>query len=505
MPIDPQYLHLVRPDLAPYDTFLYGRNSHDPKRKTRSIGDQLSEGRAMCEQYNWPVKREFTDPGVSASRHARRKRDDFEEMIDGIEAGECRIVVAWEASRYYRDLEIYVRLRRACLEAGVLLCYNGQLYDLSVRADRKATAMDAVSAEDEAEGIRDRNLRTTRRVAGEGGPHGPAPMGYRHVYDPDTGELADRIAEPVAAAVVREIFKWAEEGVSLNEIARKLNRRGLPTRLGKRWHSRTVHIMLRNKAYIGKRVHLGVAREGTWDGIIDEEQFANVQALLDGRVKGPGHDTSVKWLLSGIPYCGVHEPVTLKHEPTTRGGRHYRCYDRDLSIQAGMLEAYVEEGVQEWLSSPQAAAAFRPSPKDGAKVRKARLRLKALQEQLDDARTKAKTLRPDGQGMVLSIDSLAAMEAGLAPQIAKARAEAEVLHVPKPLRAILGRPRSDVDRIWNNELTLHQKRIILRLVVTIRLFKARAMGVKTIEPGRVTLTFYGESGFRPVSARSRGA
>ncbi|TQE35439.1 recombinase family protein [Streptomyces ipomoeae] len=504
MPIGPEYLHLVRPDLAPYDAFLYGRNSHDPKRKTRSVNDQLGDGRALCEQYGWPVKREFKDPGISASRHARRKRDDFEAMLAGIAAGECRIVVAWEASRYYRDLEVYVRLRNACFEAGVLLCYNGQLYDLSKREDRKATAMDAVSAEDEGEGIRDRNLRTTRRVANEGGPHGPAPLGYRHVYDPDTGELLERVADPKTVKLVNDMFQWAEEGEPLAAIARKLNGRGLTTRLGKTWNARTVHMMLRNRAYIGKRVHLGTVREGMWDGIVDEERFANVQAILDARVKGSGHDTSVKHLLSGIPYCSVHEPVTLKHEPTTRGREIYRCDNGDLSIQADAFQAYVEEGVLAWLSSDKAAAAFRSKPKDD-KARKARVRLKTLQEQLEEARMKARTLRPDGKGMVLSIDSLSAIEAGLLPQIEKARAEAEEVKVPQLLRDLLSKPRPDIERAWNEQLTLHQRRTVLRLIVTIRLFKARAQGVKRIEPGRVTLSFFGEPGFTPMArpARSR--
>ncbi|HET9381483.1 MAG TPA: recombinase family protein [Streptomyces sp.] len=498
MPIDPQYLHLVRPDLAPYDAYLYGRNSHDPKRRTRSVGDQLSDGRTLCGQYGWNIKREFKDSGISASRHSRKRRSDFESMIEGIEAGDCRIVVAWEASRYYRDLEVYVRLRRACHDAGVLLCYNGALYDLSKREDRKATALDAIGAEDESEGIRDRNLRTTRRVASEGGPHGPAPLGYRHVYDPRTGALVQRVPDPQFVNVVVDMFQWAEQGTPLAAIARELNTRGLTTRLGKAWTSRTVHMMLRNRAYIGQRVHLGTVRDGTWDGIVDEETFASVQSILDSRVRGPGHDTAVKHLLSGIAYCSAHEPTTLKHEPTSRGRNVYRCYEGDLSIQATAFQAYVEEGVLAWLSSDQAAAAFRRTSTD-AKARQARIRLKTLETQLEEARTRARTLRPDGTGMLLSIESLGALEAGLLPQIERARAEAEEAHVPQMLRDLLGRPRQDVDRMWETELTLHQQRMILRLCVTIRLFPARAPGVKTIEPGRIELSFYGESGFRQTT------
>lgn len=502
MPVAPEYLHLVRPELAPFTAFLYGRNSHDPKKKTRSVGDQLDDGRSLCEANDWPIKQEFKDPGISASRHARKRREDFEAMIEAIAAGECRIVVAWEASRYYRDLEVYVRLRKACLEAGVLLCYNGQVYDLSKREDRKATAMDAVSAEDEVDGIRDRNLRTARNVARQGRPHGPAPLGYRHVYDPDTGELLERVKDPVGADLVNEMFEWAENGKPLAAIARDFNARQLTTRLGKPWHARTVHIMLSNRAYIGKRLHLGAdERDATWDGIVDEERFANVQALLDARRRGAGHDTSVKHELSGIAQCGVHEGVGLKYEWTTRRRDIYKCYEGDLSIQAPRFQAYVDEGVIAWLSSVEAVEAFQRTGNDD-RAHKARVRLKTLDQQLKDARTQARTLRADGRGMLLSIDSLASLEASLMPQIEAAKAEAKPAHVPALLRKLLGRPRTDVEAAWTEQLTLHQRRTVLRMIVTIRLHKARAMGVKTIEPGRVTLTFYGEPGFKPL-ARSR--
>src|SRR5690606_13021410 len=127
-------------------------------------------------------KREFKDTDASASRHARRSRNDFEGLISTIISepappGVRRIVIAYNAARYYRDLEAYVRLRNACLHANVLLCYNGQVYDLSRRDDLKTTAMHAIDAEDEAVGLRDQNLRTAIQQAEEGLPHGKLPYG----------------------------------------------------------------------------------------------------------------------------------------------------------------------------------------------------------------------------------------------------------------------------------------------------------------------------------------
>ena len=115
-----------------------------------------------------------------------------------------------------------------------------------------------------------------------------------------------------------------------------------------------------------------------------------------------------------------------------------------------------------------------------------------MQAQLDEARAQAAKFGPDGQPR-LSIQSLAALEASLTPLIAKARQEAESVTVPPLLRGIIGQP--DIDAIWE-DMSIAQRRAVLRAVVNIRLMKARVSGVRKIEPGRVQLTFAGEPGFK---------
>ncbi|NUS29837.1 MAG: recombinase family protein, partial [Streptomyces sp.] len=402
MPIAPEYLHLVYPELAPYDAFLYGRNSADPKKKARSVADQLSEGRALCDEHGWPIKREFKDPGISASRYARKGRDDFEEMLAEIEAGECRILVAWEASRYYRDLEIYVRLRNACYAAGVLLCYNGMVYDLSKRADRKATAMDAIQAEDEAEGIRDRNVRTQKQNASKGRPHGPVLTGYKRVYDPETGELINQFPYEPAVETVGRWFELAEGGKPSEEIARDTRERklklaaeltaggmeegeitkvlidrALVTRYGNDWRGKAITKVLKNKAYIGRKVHEGKdIGKATWPPLVPGEEFIerffNVQQILEARELGSAHDTTVKHLLSRIPWCGehgMHEPI-VRWKMDAHGHEQYSCAERgDVTVSAARLQAYVEAAVLRWLRSREAVAAFRRADQPAAAKR----------------------------------------------------------------------------------------------------------------------------------------
>src|SRR3990170_993458 len=87
MPYAPEYLHLVIPNVH-FEAYLYGRNSenifagHTGARD--SVDDQLATGRDLCNRYNWTVLHEFKDSDLSASRHAKKIRGDFEDLIAAI-------------------------------------------------------------------------------------------------------------------------------------------------------------------------------------------------------------------------------------------------------------------------------------------------------------------------------------------------------------------------------------------------------------------------------------
>ncbi|MFJ9112952.1 recombinase family protein [Streptomyces sp. NPDC102283] len=489
MPIAPEHLALIY--TGPFDAYLYGRASRDPKKKGRSVGSQLSEGRGLCTEQGWPIKREFRDIDRSASRYAKRGREEFEEMIAGIEAGECRILVAWEASRYYRDLDVYIRLRNVCAANGVLLCYNGTVYDLSKRADRKATAQDALQAEDEAEGIRERNLRTARLNAAAGIPQGKLLWGYARRYDPDTGELAEQYVHPKQGPVVRDIFERVAAGQSEYSIVRHLRTKGerLP---GQRWEQHHLKNMLNNIGYKGRRSHHGQdVGKSSWPAIVDDELFDAVQQILNDPERRVRKMWAAVHLQSGIAECGHCEMFPQLRIINSRGIPSYQCPEAfDVSMAEEKMDAYVEEAVVTYLESKAAAAAFASSD-DQKRTAAARLRAQQLQSQLDEARVLAGKFSATGRPL-LSVVSLAALEESLTPQIEEARRDAETFNVPPVLRGLIGQP--DVNAVWQ-EMTIEQRRAVLRAVVNIRLMKARAPGVRRIEPGRIQLTFYGEEGF----------
>lgn len=530
MPFAPEYLHLVFPNTQ-FEALLYGRASRDPKKQGYSVEDQLGNGRTLCSNNNWPIADEFKDLGLSASRHATRARDDFEDLLDAIETGPSRpgvtrIVVAFEASRYYRDLEAYVRLRNACANAGALLCYNGQVYDLSRREDRKATAMDALQAEDEAEGIRDRNLRTARATAERGDPHGRLLYGYAREYEVVNGRLrcVRQYEHETQGPYVLRAFEHIDAGRSLASLVRWLNSEEDAARPdGSEWTWVHVRRMLLNRSYLGERVHRGEWRPATWpplkglDTPAGRAMFNRVSAKLTDaeRRNTPGRETA--HMLSLIMLCGgCGDDVALVAHGGHGGHMRLRCPEKkDVSIREDKADAFVEHAVLSWFRNKKKAAAALV-PDDGnveEKVSAAQRRINAFEEQLAEARAQAEDYDEETGRFKLSAVSLAQLEQRLLPKLEAARKELQsVTGVSPLLLSLLG--AEDPLTVWDGTddqpgLTLDQKRVVIREVVTVRLNKATRSGPQGVEPGRITLAFVGEPGFRerplraPSTARGR--
>jgi DNA invertase Pin-like site-specific DNA recombinase len=531
MPIAPEYLHLVHPGVV-FHALLYGRNSRDPKKKGRSVEAQLNDGRDLCDRYEWQIVEEFKDAGLSASRHARRDRDDFEALLDAIEntppiPGVIRICVAYEASRYYRDLEAYVRLRNACYHAGVLLCYNNTIYDLSKREDRKATAQDAIAAEDEVEGIRDRNVRTARQTAEKGGVWGKIPFGYLRKYDPDTGELLGQYEHPKHGPIVLRSLKHIDSGGSINSLIKTLRAEPEAKRLdGHKWNEGLVKYMLLNRAYLGERLHHGKSVKAQWEPLKGLETpegralFRRVTKMLTDPGRGEIRDSRAAHLLSHLALCGECEDDSIL-KATKIGGKArnprnvYRCQEsRDVTITERILDAYVEESVLRWLSNKTLArAALIPDEdKVAQEVQQAQELLDIYTEELEEARQLNRTRNEQGRPL-LSLATLSQKELELLPKIEKLQAQLQTATgLPLLVQDLLSAPDPEV--VWNGSdaaedaparspMSLEQKREALRQLVTVRVHKQKDGSRKVSD--RVTLSFVGTAGFRVPRLRVRGS
>ena len=129
---------------------VYSRKSRVIDGNSRSVEEQQADCLLVCGRNGWRVAHVLVDDDRSASRYARREREDFAALLRLIEDGAIDVVVTWEASRSTRDLEVYSMLRGLCESRGVRWCYSGRLYDFADADDRFATGLDVLSAEREA-------------------------------------------------------------------------------------------------------------------------------------------------------------------------------------------------------------------------------------------------------------------------------------------------------------------------------------------------------------------
>jgi site-specific DNA recombinase len=186
----------------------YQRASQDKKKQGKSVGDQGNLNMAEIRRYGWSSadKDSFTDNNLSASRHARKEREDFEELMKAIRAGRGDVLVVWTISRNQRDLGVYVKIRDLCLEVGLFFwLVGGVLFDLRDKNDRMMLGFQAVQAEFQADSIRDEVLRGMAGAAQAGRPHGKITFGYRRIYHQRTRALLRQEADTELREVA-EVF-----------------------------------------------------------------------------------------------------------------------------------------------------------------------------------------------------------------------------------------------------------------------------------------------------------
>ena len=129
--------------------------------------------------------------------------------------------------------------------------------------DQLVVQFQGMIAEYERAQIAERNRRGKRHRAQQGMANvlSGAPYGYRYVRKTDTSAAYYEVIES-EAGVVRMVFRmYTQQGLSINAIARSLNKRGISTRTGKtRWERSVVWAMKRLKcppfSYTGSRTAL---------------------------------------------------------------------------------------------------------------------------------------------------------------------------------------------------------------------------------------------------------
>ena len=225
----------------------YARQSVE-KRDSLSIKAQLDICRKASA--NDGIKT-YQDRGYSGKN---TDRPSFQRLLKDIRAGKVSKLYVYRLDRFSRSIADFGQLWNVMKEHDVEFVSVTENFDTSTPMGRAMLHIIMVFAQLERETTAERvKDNYEARVRTGAWPGGPAPYGYRNSRLRDAnGRPIPTLApdEGLIPIILRIFSEYAEEGVSLGEVVRRLNVDGIPCAQRAFWDSVSVSRLLHNPIYV---------------------------------------------------------------------------------------------------------------------------------------------------------------------------------------------------------------------------------------------------------------
>ncbi len=294
---------------------LYARVSSDKQDVDLSVAAQLRALREYANKNSYMIVGEYVDEAESG-RVANRPQ--FRKMLDDARGPKAPFqeILVWKFSRFTRKREHAVAFKSMLRKRGI------RVVSITEHADDSPTGrlMEAIiESVDEfySANLAQEVTRGMRESASRGfwvSSH--PPYGYKKVYVDDGPKRRPRLEiDPERAPIVLRMFKMAESGRSLLDIARTFNREGIASPTGKKWSKTVVQHILKKETYTGTMIWGVHSKDGAlpvrvpdaFTAIVSKDLFERVSTSLRSRTRKTIHPQRVgsSYLLSGLVKCGA--------------------------------------------------------------------------------------------------------------------------------------------------------------------------------------------------------
>lgn len=219
----------------------YCRVSTKKEAQLDSLAHQREFFAQYAEREGMQLAAVYADEGVSGRQ--LRRREQFARMLADASQGAFDLVAVKDISRFARNTVDCLQAIRALRHLGIPVRFlsSGQQ---SMGDSEFILTVYASLAQEESANL-SRRVKFGKEINAKKGRVPPMLYGYDRV------DLFTLRICPAEAEVVRYIFDRYLAGWGAVRIAQQLNRRGIPTKLGKRWQSRGVRRCLENPVYCG--------------------------------------------------------------------------------------------------------------------------------------------------------------------------------------------------------------------------------------------------------------
>lgn len=466
-------VHRVNPNRPLLREYL--RVSRDASGRECSPNEQHGDHQRDAERQGFDLHpRSYRDIG-SASRYAKKARDDFDRMLADLKTGafDADGLALWEGSRGSRRVSEWALLVDLLSEGRkqVWIHTHGRMYDPSNPRDRRTLLEDAVDSEYESGKTSDRLTRSHASRAVEGRAVGRVTFGYRRVHDETTGKPLGRVPAPDEAKVVVELYLRFASGQNITAIARDFASRGIVNGKGNPFTTMQLRDMLRNRVYIAERAHVPGKETrwwrvppgevsitpGQWEPIIERSLFFTVQAILTDPRRVTMKPGGAKHLMSMTARCDVCSgPLRAG---VRRGARVYLCNRRGcVLVPQDDLDEIGVRRIVAYLSSPAVFETFRRQGDEAGEE------LARVDAQLSEVRAELADLSARVSAGELTVAFAARTEPGIQARAAELEQRRVSLSTPAVLRGLIT-PGEDVAARWEG-LDLSQRREVVSVVLS---------------------------------------
>lgn len=390
---------------VPEKTFkagLYARLSVEiNERPSNSIQTQLDIMHGYVNKHPEIIEAfEYADSGFSGTNF---ERPNFNRLMDDVRGGKINCILVKDLSRFGRDyLETTNYIEIILPFLGVRFISVNDHFDTDAACNENKTleiALKNLVNDMYAKDVSKR-VSTVRRQEVEQGKFTGSNAPYGYVVN-DKDPLRRFLIDEPAAAVVRDMYQMADDGMSVRKISLELQRRNLsiPGQYLKTghlyqeegdevhiWHIGTIANILRKEEYIGNHVHgrrrsrlyenekrhftdkdEWVITENAHEPIISREQYDRVRAKFEKKVKDSSFSSDrgagvakKPDKYAGLLFCGecgkhlrFNSRMGRQESDTSRTYFYQCCNTYDLSKQGycsvTIMERMLDKVVMETL------------------------------------------------------------------------------------------------------------------------------------------------------------
>lgn len=349
----------------------YARVSTDEEAQETSYEGQVQHYTEYINNHEgWELVSVFADEGISGT--STSKREQFNKMIEACEKGEVDMVITKSISRWARNTLDSLNYIRKLKALGIRVIFEKENIDtMGTSGELLITIMSSL-AQQESQSI-SQNVRMGMQYGFQQGK----PMLCHTRFMGYTKERGDKVLTivPEDAEIVRMIYRLFLEGYSIGEIAKELEKRGIPAPCGgRKWPHTTVSSMLKNEKFMGdlllQKSYIEdfltkkcVKNEGQFPQyyvenahppIVPKEVFMRVQGKMmqienARQAHGKGTRQMNENALFGLIVCGKCRERYRRYKGRKNEATRWRCSKREAMRHSCSGRAVKEDEVMEAL------------------------------------------------------------------------------------------------------------------------------------------------------------